>query len=125
MKTILDTSALIAFLNEDATVGKQVFHLIHAREALIPAICVYELLAGVQNPAHIHQRRRILSLSSIVEFSREIAEKAAELFTELRGNGVTMPCEDFIVGATAIIRNHPVLTQDKKHFRRIPGIVLA
>ncbi len=121
MKTAIDTSALISFLRKEEP-GSQVADLLQFHQAVIPAICVFELLAGVKSPVHLHQRQRLLSLTEIIPMDRKIAETAAELFTAMRSKGKTIDNEDLIVAATALFLNLPVLTANKRHFSIIPGI---
>lgn len=121
MKTVIDTSALISFLRKEDP-GSQVADLLQSRLAIIPAICVFELLAGVKSPVHLHQRQQVLSLTEIIPMDRKIAETAAELFTAMRSKGKTIDNEDLIVAATALILDLPVLTLNKAHFGFIPEI---
>lgn len=124
MKTILDTSALISFLHGEPA-GSAVKALLHRNEALVPAICVYEVLAGVRSAKHRQDRSNMLDLVTIVPLDRLIAHQAAGLFTELRGKGITLDNEDLLVAATALRLNVPILTVNRRHFERIPGVRLA
>ncbi len=123
MKTVIDTSAIIAFLKGEEP-GSLVMELLKSNQAVIPAICVFELLAGVKSPVHIHQRQQLLSMAEIIPMDRKTAETAAELFTSMRSKGKTIDNEDLIVAATALILNLPVLTLNKAHFGFIPKIQL-
>jgi|LGOV01.1.fsa_nt_gb predicted nucleic acid-binding protein len=122
MKTVIDTSAIIAFLRK-VKPGDQVARLLESNQAVIPAVCVFELLAGVKSPVHIHQRQQLLSLAEIIPMDRKIAETAAELFTKLRSTGKTIDNEDLMVAATALFLDIPVLTVNKVYFGHIPEII--
>lgn len=115
MQTIVDTSALIAYLRKESP-GELVLTLLEEEDVFVPAVCIFELLAGVRSEKHLQQRRQLLDLTGIVEMDRKISEKAAELFTELRSKGITIDNEDLIIAATSIIFDLPLLTVNKKHF---------
>ncbi len=102
--------------------GSQVTDLLKFHQAVIPAICVFELLAGIKSPMHLHQRQQLLSLAEIIPMDRKIAETAAELFTTMQSKGKIIDNEDLIVAATALSLKLPVLTTNKRHFSFIPGI---
>ncbi|MCK5672903.1 MAG: type II toxin-antitoxin system VapC family toxin [Spirochaetales bacterium] len=124
MKTIVDTSALIAYLRKEPP-GKIVFRLLEEEAIIVPAVCIFELLAGIKSKKHLEQRRQLLDLSEIAGLNREISEKAAELFTELRSKGLTIDNEDLLIAATSISCNLPLLTVNKKHFSYIAGLNLV
>lgn len=124
MKTIVDTSALIAYLRKEPP-GEIVFKLLEEEAVIVPAVCIFELLAGVRSAKHIQQRHQLLDLSEIAETDREISEKAAELFTELRSKDITIDNEDLLIAATSIILDCPLLTGNRKHFTYIENLDLV
>ncbi len=124
MKTIVDTSALIAYLRKEPP-GEIVFRLLEEEAVIIPAVCIFELLAGVRSTKHLEQRCQLLDLTEIAEIDREISEKAAELFTLLRSKGITIDNEDLLIAASAISHNLPLLTVNKKHFSNIANLDLV
>ena len=121
MKTIVDTSAIIAYLRKEPP-GEIVVELLKEEAVIVPAVCIFELLAGVKSERHMQQRRQLLDLSEIAEIDREISEKAAELFTVLRSEGITIDNEDLLIAATSIILNLPLLTANMKHFSYIKNL---
>ncbi|TVR67246.1 MAG: type II toxin-antitoxin system VapC family toxin [Spirochaetaceae bacterium] len=124
MNTVLDTSALISFLRGEES-GHAVKSILHANEALVPAICVYEMLAGVRSRKHKEDRSNLLDLVTIVPLDRIIAQRAADLFTKLRSQGITLDNEDLLVAATALTLSVPILTFNRRHFQNIPGVRLV
>ena len=124
VKTIVDTSAIIAYLRKESP-GEIVVGLLKQEAIIVPAVCIFELLAGVKSERHIQQRRQLLDLSEIAKIDREISEKAAELFTVLRSKGITIDNEDLLIAASAISHNFPLLTVNKKHFSYIANLDLV
>ena len=121
MQTIVDTSALIAYLRKESP-GEIVLTLLKEEDVFVPAIAIFELLAGVRSEKHIEQRRQLLDLTEIVEMDRKISEQAAKLFTELRSKGITIDNEDLIIAATSMTLDIPLLTANKRHFNHIEGL---
>ena len=124
LQTIVDTSALIAYLRKEPP-GEMVFTLLEEESVIVPAVCIFELLAGVRLEKHIQQRQELLDLTEIADMDRKISEYAAELFTELRSKGITIDNEDLIVAATSIILDMPLLTSNNKHFKHIRDLKMV
>jgi tRNA(fMet)-specific endonuclease VapC len=121
---LLDTSALIDHL-VDGPLADQVEASIADGSAATSAICVFELLAGVNSAKHLKDRRELVDLIRVVPVSSRIADRESVLFTELTKSGVTIDNEDLIVAATAIVERAALLSANRKHFERVPGLVRA
>lgn len=91
---------------------------------MVPAICVFELYAGVRSERHRAQRSHLIELATVIPIEGRIAERAATLFNMTRSSGFTIDNEDLLIAATAIELNAPVLTANRRHFERIDGIEL-
>jgi len=90
-----------------------------------------ELLAGayaVRDPLLGHRKRaaleHLLARVPLVDFGREMAERWAELVTELRGRGELIPANDVQVAATALHLGFGVLVGERgeAHLSRIEGL---
>jgi len=130
---VLDTSALVTMEREGRSLAEAVSRLA-TEDALIPAIVVAELLAGVRlaDDRRRAARRRakidaVLALAAVVDFDAEIAETWAELFAGLERRGNRIPANDLAVAATAIHLHMPVLVgpEDEVHFRRVDGLEIV
>jgi predicted nucleic acid-binding protein len=121
---LLDTSALIAFLRGDGT-GHDARRILSRRCAVISAISVYELCAGVTSDTHRAQRIELVGLTRVVPVDGSIARRGADLFTALRRRGITVDNEDLIIAATALERDLAVLTENTRHFEMFPEVRLV
>ncbi|MDA3948224.1 MAG: type II toxin-antitoxin system VapC family toxin [Spirochaeta sp.] len=121
---LLDTSALIAFLRGDGA-GHDARKILAQGRAVISAISVYELFAGVRSEVHRGQRIELVALTRVVPLDEPISRRAADLFTALRRRGITVDNEDLIIAATALERGIAVLTENARHFEAIPDVRLA
>jgi predicted nucleic acid-binding protein len=121
---LLDTSALIAFLQGDGT-GDEVRYVLKEGRGIVSAISVYELFAGVRSEARRDQRAQLLALTRVVPVDEPIARRGADLLSSLRRLGITIANEDLLIAATALERAVPILTGDARHFESVPGVRLV
>ncbi|GAB4426523.1 MAG: hypothetical protein OHK0011_08070 [Turneriella sp.] len=55
----------------------------------------------------------------MLDLTREIADLAGELYSDLRDRGRTIDNEDIIIAATAVVHDLPVATLNVRHFEGI------
>jgi predicted nucleic acid-binding protein len=127
---VIDTSALVALERASAS-WEAGLHGLSGEDAVVPAIVHAELLVGVRltdSPGRAAARRRkidaLLACVPIVDFTRETAERWADLFAELSRAGTLIPANDLTVAATAMQLGFGVLVgpKDERHFRRVKGL---
>ncbi len=98
--------------------------ILHEAKAVLSAITVFELFAGVRDEKHIQQRQEFVQLCEIIDLNTGIMRKAAELYTGLKQSGRLIPNEDIFIAACGIYNNYPLFTLNRKHFERIPDLIL-
>ncbi len=59
------------------------------------------------------------------DVTREIAARAGRIDGELVSRGEAIDPADVIIGATALLRNEPVVTRNARHFSRLKGLRLV
>lgn len=130
MGLVVDTSAVVAFERADSGFDRMLDEL-GSETVVMPAIVLAELLTGthaVRDPLLGRRKRAaladLLAQVPLVDFGREIAERWAELVTELRGRGQLIPANDVQVAATALQLGYGVLVGERgeAHFGRIAGL---
>lgn len=78
------------------------------------------------SPERAAKRRRYLAAISrlpVVAFSRAHAERAAELAARLKLQQIGFA--DFQIAATVLVDGAELLTFNREHFGRVPGLKLA
>jgi len=127
---VIDTSALVALERAGGDWEEALGNLGDER-GVLPAIVYAELLVGVHladNESRAASRRNrigaLVSRCPVVEFSREIAERWAELFASMSREGRMIPANDLAVAATALHLEFGVLVgpRNEAHYRRVPGL---
>jgi predicted nucleic acid-binding protein len=127
---VIDTSALVDL--ERAGGGwDDALGPLGAEAAVVPAVVYAELLVGVRladdSGRAAARQARIVALTSrlpLVDFSRETAERWADLFATLSRAGAMIPANDLAVAATALQLEFGVVvgTEGERHFRRVPDL---
>lgn len=61
----------------------------------------------------------------MIYHDNEVLARAAEMWRELRQSGELIDDRDLLMGATAIAKNLPLLTGNKRHFERLKRFKLV
>ena len=95
------------------------------------SISASELLVGVLNArSEEHRARReryveaLLAAIPVIPFDLETARIHAHLVVDLLGRGLSVGANDVLIAATALSGGHVVVTRNKRHFDRIPGLAV-
>ena len=122
MALILDTNALSAFADGDATLRKAI-----AREPdlAVPAVVLGEYLFGIR---HSRLRTRYeswlgshLRLFVVLQIGHRTAEMYADIRTELKASGRPIPTNDLWISALTREHNWALLSRDA-HFDAVQGL---
>jgi tRNA(fMet)-specific endonuclease VapC len=66
--------------------------------------------------------RRVAELFPIIEATRVVMETFAGLKVDLERAGQRLDDFDLIIASTALVLNYRLVTNNEKHFKRIPGL---
>ena len=96
---------------------------------VLSSMTASELIIGVHRADSPKRRSRreafveaILQAIPVVPFDLRAARTHARLFAELASVGQPIGAHDLIIAATAIANDFPVLTDNLRHFDRVPGL---
>jgi tRNA(fMet)-specific endonuclease VapC len=129
---ILDTTVCVDLLRERAQGIQGAAY--HALDALgdsrlylsVYSVCELNTGALLSSNKPVEQRRvadfvqHLTVLYPDIAFPTVYSEAAAALLTA----GTPIPVMDLLIGITAKTNGLPLLTRDRKHFHRIPGLVV-
>ncbi len=106
--------------------------MLHHLEAHDGALCIssvtaYELLFGgfkKNSPKLLKWIHLFLHNVQVVEWDQAVAQKCACLRAQLEKKGVCVALDDLMIAATALTVNATLVTNNTRHFQKIPGLLL-
>jgi tRNA(fMet)-specific endonuclease VapC len=127
MKYLLDTNICIYFLNGDKSITEKM-NTIAITDMTISIVTVAELQFGAFNSNKIKENlERIKYLRNIIKtinLNTAITEEYAKIKANLRKSGNPIDDFDILIGATAIVNNLILVTNNELHFERIDNILI-
>jgi tRNA(fMet)-specific endonuclease VapC len=128
LPALLDTSILISLLRANPKV------LLHAQAYLVEhnklsfsLISQFEVKRGLLLSQAIRQQaqfQQVCADNLIVPLTEPIIELAAELYADLYRQGQLIDDADILIAATALIHGYRLITDNVRHFARIPNLVV-
>ena len=87
----------------------------------LSTISIFELYSGesTRNPAAAKVLREALKLFEKVEVTTKIAQRAGEIYRDAK---VDLEMPDYVIAATALELGAEVVTLNRKHFGKVPGV---
>jgi len=127
MAYLVDSDILIHSL-KDMVVVQDHFRAKASIPKAISVISFGELLFGAKKSNQPQRNTavvlRLAEIFPVVDVSRGIMEIFADLKASLQKKGAGIDDMDLLIGATALSLNYTLVTNNEKHFARIPGLVL-
>ena len=126
---LLDTDICIHWLKGHPLVRRQMQETTFAGVS-ISVVTKAELHFGVyySSIAHrmdnLHRTERLLENLAILPLEDEIVRRFGELKADLRRSGTSIPDFDLLIAATALATGRVLVTNNDRHFNRIPGLTL-
>lgn len=123
MRFIVDTSVLVDKLRGGEKWNEFLSSLDENSELYLPSIVIFELFSGLSSKKP-EVSRKIFDLRKFfreISLTSEIAKKAGEINRDISTN---LDLPDYIIAATAMEIGARVVTLNKKHFQKIPGVVI-
>jgi len=134
MGIILDSSVVIIAERRGDTVVELLRGIIAStgdQELALSAIGLTELVHGIyraQTPKVRSERQAFIDelVADVVvyPYTKETAQLAGRIDAEQKTRGNVIPFSDLLIGATALVARHSILTANARHFRMIPGLTV-
>ncbi len=129
LKNYLVDSDVIVDLLRDNEHGRGYRKFLAGHHLAVSIITYGEIYEGIYNaPDPERQEKGFLALLdaiTVVNLKREIMQAFAMMRMELRKSGQQIGDLDTIIAATAYESGASLVTRNRKHFERIPGLILA
>ena len=122
--TIADTDVLIDYLAGKGEADR-VERLLRLGALRTTVISRFELLSGAQSPKQLALLVQLLGAVPSLELDDAAADAASEIRRSLErsGNGIGMA--DSLIAGIVTCNGGTLLTRNRRHFERVPGITLA
>jgi tRNA(fMet)-specific endonuclease VapC len=125
---LLDTNICIYLIKERPPEVLARFQQIQMKQIYIPSIVIFELYYGIEK--NNSQKRNSAALEkfiapfSVVDFTIEVAKKAAKIRSDLEKQGKPIGAYDLQIAAYALALNMTLLTNNTREFERVHGLKL-
>jgi tRNA(fMet)-specific endonuclease VapC len=125
----LDTSFIIALLRRDPKAEKKLEEYVASETKLSTTpITACELFKGAyrskRRDIEVRKIRRILTYVEILNFTIATCERYGKLVNDLQILGTPIGDLDAMIASLALIYNEPILTSDRKHFEKVPSLIV-
>jgi tRNA(fMet)-specific endonuclease VapC len=122
---VADTDVLIDFL---AGVGAGAYRVeleLQRGTLWTTAVSRFELLSGTRTKRQQTVIRDLLAALPTLPLDETAADRAAEVRRELEAKGAAIGMADSLVAGIVLDRDGILLTRNRQHFERVPGLALA
>lgn len=125
---LLDTNIISALMRRHPVVMTKIQDYLDRQKRLtFSIISYYEILRGleVKHAAVQKQRFELACLNSeILSLDEAVIRRAIKIYADLYRRGQLIEDADILIAATALVHNLPLVTNNYKHFSRIPALAL-
>jgi tRNA(fMet)-specific endonuclease VapC len=122
---VIDTSIFIEFLRAKDKKHTTLFNITDDTQIYISSVTLYELLMGATTSSKINDVKILTEDIPVLAFNQSVAQKAAEIYHQLRKTNRMIEFRDIFIAATAIVNELPLKTLNTKHFVRIPNLQIV
>lgn len=122
---IADTDVLIDYLQgKGATADRVALELEHA-QLYTTAVTRFELQAGARSPRQAKLLAQLLEALPCLPLDAAAADRAAEVRRTLERRGQPIGMGDSLIAGITLARKGILLTRNRQHFERVPGLSLG
>jgi predicted nucleic acid-binding protein len=120
---LIDTDILINILKRREPAYQQSLeYLKQHKKFSISCLTYYECLRGYQAigaTRRLKVFRKLLNITEVLYLDQAILDKAGEIYGVLRKKGLLPGEFDILIGATALIHNFTLSTNNEKHYEKM------
>jgi tRNA(fMet)-specific endonuclease VapC len=122
---VADTDVLIDFQKGHGAGADAVAAALEGGRLATTAISAFELLSGARSQGQQTQSKALLEALLILPVDLATAQEAADLRLELQSQGLGLAFADSLIAGVCRFHRAPLLTRNRKHFERVPGLQLV
>lgn len=119
---VIDTGIFIEHLRAKDKFKTALYLIPENTEISISSVSLYELYMGATTKEKENDIQLLTEDLQILSFTESVSIKAAQIYHELRKGNKMIEFRDIFIAATCLVYELPILTLNKKHFKRIKGL---
>jgi tRNA(fMet)-specific endonuclease VapC len=116
---VIDTCIFIEHLRAKDRTTTTLYNIPEGEKLFLSAVTLYELHMGAPTADKKQRIEAIIEDLEVLPFTAEVAEKAGQIYHELKRTNSLIEFRDIFIAATCIVYDQPIITSNKKHFKRI------
>ena len=125
----LDTTFLVDLVRAKPEAEKKLLHFLESDERITTTpVNAAELYDGAYSTksrrTQVEKVGGLLEHLELLEVSLVVCEKYGRLVNELKARGSPIGDLDTLVASTALVHRQILLTRNKAHFEKVPGLVV-
>ena len=121
---VADTDVLVDFLRDREPAARLIAFELEHGDLKTTAVNRFELLAGARNPSHKEAVLQLLAAVPVLPLDAVAADRAAVLHRGLEERGETIGMADSLIAGIVLQHGGALLTRNRRHFERVPGLRL-
>lgn len=122
---VADTDVLIDYLRGRGDAARRVAIELRSRHFATTAITAFELRSGVRTAREATAVETLLAAMTVLTLGAEEALQAAESRREVESKGLPIGMADYLIAGVCLATDAILLTRNRKHFERVPGLKLG
>ncbi len=121
---IADTDVLIDALRGKGAAERMRIEIATGQLAT-SVISVFELWSGARTDRDREAIERLLGALTLLPIEADDAREAAEIRREMEGRGLGIGTADYLIAGLCRRRSAMLITRNRSHFERVPGLKLT
>ena len=113
MRVTCDSDVLSNYGRRAGRGAREVAAALHGGALSLNVICLFEVRGGMEDLARVHEFDRAFAHLPVLEFTREAAVRAGELWRQLRAGKKSVAIRDLFLAAVADVHRVQLLTADQ------------
>ncbi|HPC84580.1 MAG TPA: type II toxin-antitoxin system VapC family toxin [Thermoanaerobaculaceae bacterium] len=122
---VADTDVLIDFLRGHEPMAGRIALELERGWIATTAVTRFELKAGARGGAQQALVDTLLAALPVMPLDGEAADRAAEVRRHLEQQGAPIGMADSLIAGIVIRHGRVLLTRNRRHFERVPGLALS
>ena len=119
---VADTGIFIEHLRAKDKLSTTLYKISENQDLYISSVTLYELYMGATTLAKEKDVEELITGFTVLPFTESTSKKAAEIYHKLRISNQMIEFRDIFIAATCIVNQLPIVTLNKKHFKRVDGL---